>query len=144
MNIEPKSQVPEIGRATVTSSHMIITARLPGGRSLKRSFPQDVRVHIGRDESCHVVLPSAAVSRKHAILTLEADGLNIEDHSTAGTLVEARSLRGESYKLKKDEIRIKVGPYELEVRPAEHRFQSPDHRRKAHALLLDRQRLDTR
>ena len=144
MNIQPKSQVPEIGRATVTSSHMIVTARLPGGRSLKRSFPQGVRVHIGRDDSCHVVLPSPAVSRKHVILTLEADGLHIEDHSTGGTRVDDRMLRGESFKLRKDDIQLKVGPYELEVRPAEHRFQSPDHRRKAHALLLDRLRLDTR
>jgi pilus assembly protein CpaF len=144
MNLQPKSKVPEIGRATVMAKNMIVTARLPGGRSLKRSFPLGVRVQIGRDEACHVVLPSPAVSRKHAALTFGAEGFIIEDHSSAGTHVDSRTLKREVCTLKKDEIHLKIGPYELEVRPAEQRVQSPDHRRKAHALLLERLRLDTR
>ncbi len=144
MNLSPKSRVPEIGRSTVTASNMIVTASFPGGRSLKRSFPQGVRVHIGRDDSCHLILPSAAVSRKHAVISLVDGKVVVEDHSSGGTKVNALPLHRDSLTLSDPEINLEVGPYVLQIRPEEHRVQSPDRRRQAHALLLERLRLDTR
>jgi pilus assembly protein CpaF len=140
----PTSHVPEIGKCTIFPVNLVITARLPGGKSLKRSFPPGVRVVLGREADCHVVLPSHAVSRKHAIITLREKDIAIEDRSSLGTQVNQHKLHGGETVILEPLASLRIGPYELEVRRSEHRVQSSDQRRRAHAMLLERLRLETR
>lgn len=71
---------------------------------------------LGREEDCDVVLPSARVSRKHAVLQRFDDGgYHLNDHgSRNGTHVNDRLLR--SPKRLYDGDRVEIGPYRLVFR----------------------------
>lgn len=50
---------------------------------------------IGRDETCHVVLNGALVSRRHARVVLDSEGLSVEDlRSTNGTFLNGGKVHG--------------------------------------------------
>ena len=53
-------------------------------------------IRIGRDTACEVTLPGDfTVSRVHAVITLDGDGLAIEDlGSRNGTVVNGHTLTG--------------------------------------------------
>jgi pilus assembly protein CpaF len=137
------STSPSTGPGDVQHS-MVVTVHKVGGRSLKRSFPPEVRVLVGRDTSCHIVLPSTAVSRKHLVVTLVEGGIAIEDCSAAGTQLADEVVHHATIVRREEELQLRVGPYELWIKRATLRTQSAGHRRRAHAMLLDRLRLETR
>ncbi len=110
--------------------------QLPDGHIQHRSVTKPGRLWIGRDEQCHVVLPSAAVSRRHACLQASAQGLQITDRSANGTLVDDRILLQASCAVA-DHARLRIGPFLLQVRPAV-RETPVATRRHIHRLLLDR------
>ncbi|MEQ2007709.1 MAG: protein kinase [Limisphaerales bacterium] len=69
-----------------------VTATLESGRQVSFVLGTGSFV-IGRDPGCAVCVPSDAISRNHARLTLDEDGLTLEDlDSTAGTFVNEQAL----------------------------------------------------
>ena len=60
----------------------------------RRLFLADCRVlTFGRDPESSVCLEGGSVSRNHALVRVEKEGLNIEDRSTNGTWAQGRVLR---------------------------------------------------
>ena len=64
---------------------MQLAIEMGDGSSESLRVEADGPIVIGRDESCHVVLPSPDVSRRHVTLELEGDHLKITDTSANGT-----------------------------------------------------------
>jgi pSer/pThr/pTyr-binding forkhead associated (FHA) protein len=91
----------------------------PGGRYYLRVGPRQIPLHvsgtlIGRDDSCHVTLNGALVSRRHARVSLVDGELYVEDlESTNGTFVNQAKIRGRVPIQPGD--RIFVGSFEIEV-----------------------------
>ncbi|MGH3430736.1 MAG: FHA domain-containing protein [Mycobacteriales bacterium] len=74
--------------------------------------PEDGLV-LGRDPTCDVVVPTGEVSRKHAVITVGADGYVITDMSANGLSVNgdrvassSRLVRGDVIKLGAEEFRF--------------------------------------
>jgi serine/threonine protein kinase/WD40 repeat protein len=79
-------------RDAPSMSQFRLTATLDSGQSIGFVLAAGAQV-IGRDADCAVCLPSEAVSRHHARLTLTADGATLEDlDSTGGTFVNDEPL----------------------------------------------------
>lgn len=54
-----------------------------------------IEVQVGRDPACDLVLPSAGVSRRHASLRIQLDGIEVTDRGSAtGVRVQAQPARG--------------------------------------------------
>lgn len=117
---------------------MLLSISSPGTRTLKRSYPADVQVTIGRDPGCHVVLSSKCVSRRHTALRLSQGLLEVSDSSSVGTGLGDGSIHGESKSFAHKSLRLLVGPYELLVEQSTRRDQSAERRREAHRRLLER------
>ena len=86
-------------------------------------------VHIGKSEACAIRLGDPAVSRRHATLTVEPDGLRVVDAgSTNGTfvgtvrLVEAKLASGERLRVGDDVIRVEAAASEAVRLPDADRF----------------------
>ncbi len=75
-------------------------------------------VFIGRDQSCHVVLPSPEVSRRHVALKSEGGRVRLTDRSANGTFVgEQRKRVHNSTVIIGPGVPFMVGPYRLQVLP---------------------------
>jgi pilus assembly protein CpaF len=120
------------------SVRLRLTVSSLGSRSLIRSYPADVTISIGRDPGCHVVLPSAHVSRRHTELSLSAGAFRIVDASSGGTRLGAETIRGESRSFEGERVELGVGPYVLTAEKMIRRDQSVERRREVHRRLLDR------
>lgn len=129
---------------TAEVSHLLVAAALPGGKWLRREFPAGVRVTVGRDQGCHLMLPSSTVSRRHLVLELNSDGLCVEDVSTGGSEVDGERLSRSSLLIPEARATLKVGPYELRVRVVRAIKSSALRRRRAHSMLLERMSLERR
>jgi pilus assembly protein CpaF len=70
-----------------------------GQHPVRRTIPVNGGLSIGRDASCTIALPDDAVSRCHALVTCDAEGMSIEDVSTNGTLVGDVTLRNRSLRV---------------------------------------------
>lgn len=71
-------------------------------------------VTIGRSENCDVVLPHPLVSRRHLTLHVNpGGGIEVEDHSTNGSVLNGERLVGRATLRAGD--RLAVGPFEFEV-----------------------------
>lgn len=67
----------------------------------------DREVFVGRDSTCHVVLPYRTVSRAHCRILKLADGYYVEDlQSVNGTLVNGKKIDRRTPLANKDRIRI--------------------------------------
>jgi pilus assembly protein CpaF len=65
-----------------------------GGELLwTRRVARGEQLRVGRAPHCEVVLESAAVSRVHATVRVDRDGLDVRDSSTNGTIVDGMLLR---------------------------------------------------
>jgi serine/threonine protein kinase len=74
------------------------------------------RVIVGRGSDCELRLRDKQVSRRHALLTLERDGLHVTDlGSRNGTLAGIRELRKKEIWLLPPGESIRVDPYRIEV-----------------------------
>jgi pilus assembly protein CpaF len=78
--------------AEVLAIDLLITRRdgTPLGR---RQFVGTHDVTVGRDASCTVALDDLTVSRRHAVLRFERDGVRVEDVSTNGTALGDQVVR---------------------------------------------------
>jgi len=86
------------------------------GRPLEaQSFSGVAQVTVGRDASCNLPLGDLTVSRRHALLSFEQDGVRVEDISTNGTFVgDSGYLQKAARRVRYGE-RIRVGNTELHV-----------------------------
>ncbi|MFO0734769.1 MAG: FHA domain-containing protein [Labilithrix sp.] len=57
-------------------------------------FLREGRNAIGRDDDCEVRLDEASISKTHAFIYLDADGMRLVDNSQNGTIVDGRTIRG--------------------------------------------------
>ena len=80
-------QAPE-----VMAIELLITRR-DGSPLGRRQFVGAREVTVGRDASCTVALDDLTVSRRHALLRFERDGVRVEDVSTNGTAVGEQIIR---------------------------------------------------
>ncbi len=71
-------------------------------------------VSIGRDPSCHVVLPSPDVSRRHLMIQPAHGAFLITDNSANGTMVGDQRVRGTTVQVPGN-LPMKVGPYVIRV-----------------------------
>lgn len=77
----------------------IPTIRVVAGADLMVSYAvyPNERVVVGRDAQCDLVLSDPSISRRHAVVWSDEDGLWLEDlRSTNGTLIGTRRLQGPS------------------------------------------------
>jgi pSer/pThr/pTyr-binding forkhead associated (FHA) protein len=73
------------------------------------------RILLGRSSSCHVVLDDPLVSRRHAKLEVDLDGVSVEDlGSVNGVLVNARRIHGNAPLREGD--RLQIGRLEFVLR----------------------------
>jgi pilus assembly protein CpaF len=87
----------------------------PDAQSVVLHVPWDPEgVWLGRDESCHVVLRSEVVSRRHVCLGLDGAELWVRDHSANGTLVDEQLLVRDRRKVS-GQVRLSIGPYRCRV-----------------------------
>jgi pilus assembly protein CpaF len=96
---------------------------------------------VGRDPTCHVVLPSPQVSRFHLRIAHDGGVFRITDQSANGTVLGREIVRRADRPLPPSG-RIRVGPYMLHVRGISDRDRAakevpPELRRRIHQALLD-------
>jgi pilus assembly protein CpaF len=117
-----------------------ITVLAPDGSERKISVAETGTLTVGRDPSCHVVLPSPAVSRVHLRVESAASGVRVLDQSTNGTALGDERLRASGAALSPDDT-LRVGPYYLRITAlAAHgagQIAAPEIRRRIHRSLLD-------
>lgn len=87
---------------------------LPGESEERFQLSCDTEIWVGRDGSCHVVLPSPAVSRRHVSLAWRDGEIVVRDCSSNGTRV-AGTVLSRDCRLVGPQVRMGVGPYELRV-----------------------------
>lgn len=104
-----------MGAIRLDSSNSIgLTIRAPDGSCCRLLAPLERGFWLGRDPACEICLPSSEVSRKHAFVALNAEGLSLFDQSSNGTLVGNELVRGEPYLLTGPWQPLRVGPYVLD------------------------------
>jgi pilus assembly protein CpaF len=113
----------------------------PDGSERTIDIPQTATLVIGRDPSCHVVLPSPAVSRVHLHVERGSDGLRIVDQSVNGTILGDELVLGGPEVTLPPDGEIRVGPYALRITQlptvVEDLGPTPQLRRRIHRSLLD-------
>jgi pilus assembly protein CpaF len=93
----------------------LLTIHQPGQAPNKTELP-DGDYTIGRSERCRIRLPHAAVSEKHALLVLRADGCWVEDlGSSNGTYLNAVPIRGRQAIV--PSAPVTIGPFTLMLAP---------------------------
>jgi pilus assembly protein CpaF len=133
----------------MTETTIVVSVRSVRGRWHQAEFRADRALWFGRDDGCEVVLKSAHVSRRHAIVTAEGGSLRVTSASERGIEVRGehvvrgdRSIGGGG--------RFSVGPFAVEVSlcprvesAAEPCRVSGPERRRIHRLLVDHLDLGT-
>ncbi|MBK8169938.1 MAG: Flp pilus assembly complex ATPase component TadA [Sandaracinaceae bacterium] len=94
---------------------MLLSIELADGTVENLSIPDSPQVVIGRDPTCHVVLPSAEVSRRHCVLDFRDGGIELTDTSANGTIVGETRVVGQRVVLSL-EVPFRCGPYAIRVR----------------------------
>ena len=117
-----------------------VVVQLPDRTSRTIAVPREPELTIGRDRECHVVLPSASVSRVHLRVQHSTGMTSVVDESLHGTYVGGQRLRGSATQLPYG-TKLRVGPYVVRVHPfatpENEESASPELRRRIHRLLLD-------
>jgi pilus assembly protein CpaF len=94
---------------------MLLSIELSDGTVENLAINDTPQVVIGRDASCHVVLPSPEVSRRHCRLDVTPQGVTITDTSANGTVV-GNDRVVQSTILLLPEVPFRVGPYVVRLR----------------------------
>ena len=112
----------------------------PDGSEQKIDVEDVVSLTVGRDPSCHVVLPSPAVSRVHLRVERGLGGVRVVDQSSNGTILGNEPVRASGTPLSPGG-ELRVGPYVLRITPLASEpvasDASPELRRRIHRSLLD-------
>jgi len=103
---------------------MLLSIELSDGTVENLAVNDTPQVVIGRDPSCHVVLPSPEVSRRHCRLDVTPQGVTITDTSANGTLVGNDRVI-QSTILLMPEVPFRVGPYIVRLRGGQVRQAPP-------------------
>ena len=97
---------------------IVFSIELPDGTVEELPINAVGNVYVGRDPSCHVVLPSPEVSRRHLIVEPgPTGGFSITDKSANGTLMGDQRVRRTKVETPPN-LPIRVGPYLLRLRHA--------------------------
>jgi pilus assembly protein CpaF len=120
------------------SSGFAVKVLQPPSARVEVELEQSDSFTIGRDRSCDVVLPSAAVSRFHVRIHRDGRGLWLADQSSNGTRVGGDQVNSLLVPLP-PRTDLQVGPYTLQVedRNAEPEAPTPELRRRIHRRLLE-------
>ena len=117
-----------------------VSVTTPDGTENKIDIEEIASLTVGRDPSCHIVLPSPAVSRIHLRVECCSGGVRVVDQSSNGTTLEDDPMCA-SGALLSPGAELRVGPYVLRIAPlieeAADREVSPELRRRIHRSLLD-------
>lgn len=93
-----------------------MTIELADGTMESLSVREAGPVRIGRDPSCHVVLPSPDVSRRHLTVERTANGYLLTDNSANGTMIGDTLVRAGTLEAQGG-IPLRVGPYTIQLEP---------------------------
>jgi len=117
-----------------------VSVLTPDGSEQKINVEEIVSLTVGRDPSCHIVLPSPAVSRVHLRVERTAGGVRVLDQSSNGTILGDQPVCPIGAPLFPD-AELRVGPYVLRIAPLVSEpvvgGASPELRRRIHRSLLD-------
>ena len=103
-------------RARPMTGGFAVSVLTPDGSEQKINIAEIATLTIGRDPSCHVVLPSPAVSRIHLRVERSSGGVRVVDQSANGTTL-GDELVGASGMLLSPDGALRVGPYVLRIAP---------------------------
>jgi len=85
---------PEASRTVVRMAVPRFILRGVSGSTFGKHFPIHGDTVIGRHSECDICLPADEISRKHARVQIEADGLYVEDMGSAnGTFVNGKRVK---------------------------------------------------
>ncbi|HEX5658063.1 MAG TPA: ATPase, T2SS/T4P/T4SS family, partial [Polyangiales bacterium] len=101
--------------APMVTGGLEATLELAGERLWTRPVARGEQLRLGRAPHCEVVLESAAVSRVHATVRIDEDGLEVRDSSTNGTIVNGELLRQQSTQVPFD-VPISLAGHVLTIR----------------------------
>ena len=93
---------------------LTMTIDLGNGTEESLTVPEAGPITIGRDESCHVVLPSPDVSRRHLTVEPGVGVYRLTDASANGTLVGDSLLHRQSFDAPGG-LPLRVGPYVIRL-----------------------------
>ncbi len=93
-----------------------MTIELGDGTVEQLAVREQGPIRIGRDPSCHVVLPSPDVSRRHLTVEKTATGYYITDASANGTMVGDTLVRSGTIEAPGG-LPLRVGPYVIRLEP---------------------------
>ncbi|MEM9068508.1 MAG: ATPase, T2SS/T4P/T4SS family [Myxococcota bacterium] len=97
------------------SSGVLLAIEMPDGSVEELPITATGPVVIGRDPSCHVVLPSPEVSRRHLIVEPSARGFKLTDQSANGTLMGNQRVKRSKVDTPPN-IPLRIGPYLVRLR----------------------------
>ena len=95
---------------------LVVSIQTPDKKRIDLKLEADGPLIIGRDQECHIVLPSASVSRRHARVEVIEDAFVVTDISSNGTIVGTTHLTKDESATLSLGSQIRIGPYRIEVR----------------------------
>ena len=94
---------------------VLLAIEMPDGSVEELPIQAQGPVVIGRDPSCHVVLPSPEVSRRHLVVEPSARGFKLTDQSANGTLMGNQRVKRSKVDTPPN-IPLRIGPYLVRLR----------------------------
>ncbi|MFK7989582.1 MAG: ATPase, T2SS/T4P/T4SS family [Sandaracinaceae bacterium] len=94
---------------------LTMTIELSDGTAETLSVDSSQPVVIGREATCHVVLPSPDVSRRHLTVEKLPVGYRLTDASANGTMIGDKGLLHRAVMESPGEIPLRVGPYVIRL-----------------------------
>ena len=94
---------------------VLLSIEMPDGSVEELPIQAEGPVVIGRDPSCHVVLPSPEVSRRHLIVEPSSRGFKLTDQSANGTLMGSQRVKRSKVDTPPN-IPLRIGPYLVRLR----------------------------
>ncbi len=96
-------------------SVVILSIEMPDGSVEELPIQTVGPFVVGRDPSCHIVLPSPEVSRRHLIIEAVSQGFKVTDQSANGTMMGDQRVKRSKVRIP-PLVPMKVGPYTLRCR----------------------------
>ena len=94
---------------------VLLSIEMPDGSVEELPIQAQGPVVIGRDPSCHVVLPSPEVSRRHLIVEPSPRGFKLTDQSANGTLMGNQRVKRSKVDTPPN-VPLRIGPYLVRLR----------------------------
>lgn len=96
-------------------SGVLLCIQTPDGKVEELPIRSNGPIVVGRDPSCHVVLPSPEVSRRHIVIEPSERGFKITDQSANGTLMGNQRVKSSKVDTPPN-IPLRIGPYIVHLR----------------------------